>query len=66
MSRLQIVALSVDRLLFRSSNFVLWAGAIIASLLLLFCSGFVGIDDFVVSGPLGRVSDHPISKQLVL
>ena len=62
----QAVALSLDRFLFRSSNFALWASAIIASLLLLFCSGFIGIDDFVVTSPLGggNGGDHQISKQL--
>jgi hypothetical protein len=60
---LKTVAPVIDNFLLRKSSLVLWAGAAVAGLLLLFCSGFLYIDQFIVPGPLGRTGDT-INKQL--
>jgi len=63
--RLRTVACDLDQWLYRGSSLVFWAGAIIAGLLLLFCSGFVGIDQFTVPGTLAEnKAVAAISKQL--
>jgi hypothetical protein len=59
------VAFDLDRTLYKGSDLTLWAGAIIAGLLLLFCSEFVHIDDFTVPGKLAENLDvKDLEKQV--
>jgi len=56
--------LRLDKFFFESSGFVLWAGALIAGLVLLYCASFLHIGELALHSPLSGPNPQDILKDV--